>query len=65
MRKLMRKLWLFVVTFLLMHAVAIAWKVTPMSQGRLTMLHNNRWAITLVISVLCGIAGVLIAKEDE
>lgn len=65
MRKLMRKLWLFVVTFLLMHAVTLAWKVAPMSQGCLTMLHNNRWAISLVICVLCGIAAVLIAKEDE
>jgi hypothetical protein len=65
MRKLMRKLWLFVITLLLMHAVALAWKVTPMPQKCLTMFYNNRWAITLVISALCGIAGTLIAMEDD
>lgn len=61
----MRKFWLFIVMFLLMHFVAFAWKVMPMSQEDLTMFHSNRWAITLVTSVLCGIAGVLFAKEDD
>lgn len=61
----MKKLFLFIITFLLMHAVALAWKVTPMSQKYLTMFYNNRWVITLVISALCGVAGVLIAMEDD
>lgn len=61
----MRKIWLFIVMFLLMHFVAFAWKVMPMSQEDLTMFHDNRWAITLVINALCCIAGVLIAKEDD
>lgn len=59
----MRKLWLFVVIFLLMHVVALTWKSMPMSQEDLTMFYDNRWAITLATSALCGIAGVLIAKE--
>lgn len=61
----MKKLWLFIVMFLLMHFVAFYWKVMPMSQEELTMFHDNRWVITLVISALCGIAGVLSAKEDD
>lgn len=61
----MRKAWLFIVMFLLMHFVAFAWKVMPMSQEDLTMFYDNRWAITLVISALCGIAGALSAKEDN
>lgn len=61
----MKKLFLFIITVLLMHAVALAWKVTPMSQKCLTMFYDNRWAITLVMSALCGVAGVLIAREDD
>ena len=61
----MRKIWLLFIIFLLMHLVAIAWKVTPMSQEDLTMFYDNRWAIRLAISALSGIAGFLIAKEDE
>ena len=61
----MRKIWLFIIMFLLMHLVAITWKVTPMPQEDLTMFCDNRWAITLVTSALCGVAGVLIAKEDD
>lgn len=61
----MRKFWLFIVMFLLMHCIAFTWKVMPMSQEDLTLFGENRWAITLVTSVLCGIAGVLIAKEDD
>lgn len=61
----MRKFWLLIVLFLLMHVVAICWKVTPMSQEELTMLNDNKWAIVLVINVLCGIAGALIAKGND
>lgn len=65
MKRLTRKAWLFVVTFMLMHAVTLAWKVIPMSQKCLTMFYNNRWVISLVICALCGVAGALIAMEDE
>ena len=61
----MRKIWLFIIMFLLMHAVAFTWKVMPMSQEDLTMFSDKIGEITLVTSALCGIAGVLIAKEDE
>jgi hypothetical protein len=60
-----RKIWLFVVMFLLMHCVAFTWKVMPMSQEELTMFYDNRWAITMVVSALCWIAGALIAKGDD
>lgn len=61
----MRKFCLFIIMFLLMQVVAFTWKVMPMSQEDLTMFYDNRWALTLVTSALCGIAGVLIAKEDD
>ena len=61
----MRKFCLFIIMFLLMQVVAFTWKVMPMSQEDLTMFYDNRWAITLVTSALCGIAAVLIAKEDD
>lgn len=61
----MRKTWLFVVMLLLMHLVAILWKVTPMSQDDLAKFYNNRWAIRLAIGVLCGIGGFLTAKGDD
>lgn len=61
----MRKVWSFIVMLLLMHLVAILWKVTPMSQEDLTRFYNNRWAIKLAICVLCGIAGFLGAKGDD
>lgn len=61
----MRKIWLLIIIFLLMHLVAIVWKVTPMSQEDLTMFYDNRWAIRLAISALSGIAGFLIAKGDD
>ena len=61
----MRKLWLFIIIFLLMHLVALTWMVTPISQEGLTMLYDDRWVIKLVTCVLCGIAGVLIAREDD
>ncbi len=60
----MRKVWLFIIAFILMNLVAILWKVTPMSQEDLTRFYDNRWVIRLAISVLCGIAGFLIAKGD-
>lgn len=61
----MRKFCLFIIMFLLMQVVAFTWKVMPMSQEDLTMFYDNRWALTLVTSALCGIAGGLIAKEDD
>lgn len=61
----MRRIWLFIVVFLIMQCVAFTWKIMPMSQEDLARCGENRWAITLVTSALCGIAGVLIAKEDE
>ena len=61
----MRKIWLFIVMFLLMQVVAFTWKVMPMSQDDLTMFYDNRWVITLATSALCWIAGVLIAMEEE
>lgn len=62
----MRKVWLLIVMFLLMHCVAFTWKVMPMAQEDLTLFGEDRWwAITLITSVLCGIAAVLIEKEDD
>ena len=61
----MRKFCLFIIMFLLMQVVAFTWKVMPMSQEDLTMFYDNRWALTLVTSALCGIAGGWIAKEDD
>ena len=61
----MRKCRLFIVMFLIMQCVAFTWKVMPMSQEDLALFGENRWAITLATSALCGIAGVLIAKEND
>lgn len=61
----MRKIWLFVVVFLLMHCVAFTWKVMPMSQEDLALFGENRWAITVVTSALTAIAGILIAREEN
>lgn len=61
----MRKVWLFIIIYILMHLVAILWKVTPMSQEDLTRFYGNRWAIKLAICVLCGIGGFLSSKEDK
>lgn len=61
----MRKVWVFIIIFVLMNLVGLLWKATPIPQEDLTRLYNNRWAIKLAISVLCGIAGVIIAKGDD
>lgn len=61
----MRKPWLFIVLFLLMHCVAFAWKTMPMSEAALTTCYHNRWAVTTITCALSCIAGVLIAKEDD
>jgi hypothetical protein len=61
----MRKVWLLIIVFILMNLVAILWKVTPMPQEDLIRFYDNRWAIRLAISVLCGIGGFLTAKGDD
>ena len=61
----MRKFWLLIIMFILMHVVSFTWKVTPISQEDLTILYDNRWALTLAISALCGIAAFLIAREND
>ena len=61
----MRKLWLFIVLFLLMHCVALIWKIMPMSEADLTTFYNNRWAVATITCALSCIAVVLIAREDS
>ena len=61
----MRKVWVFIIIFVLMNLVAFLWKVIPIPQEDSARLYDNRWAIRLAISVLCGIASVIIAKGDD